>query len=181
MQLHDFQESSAIADGIGDSIENALSQSAVAVGKELFLGHVELIAYEDPAFNAKLDAWMEMYRLSPSCRVLGLADGESLEEADTLLIVEQLQYAEENGCMPQTNLYTILKELAGASASAVMPIYSNGAFSAAIIAETQFHENLSADVIAGLCWLRGDAYPSAITLQNGENYFVTSASTQLTA
>ncbi len=83
--------------------------------------------------------------------------------------------------MPQTNLYTILKELAGASASAVMPIYSNGAFSAAIITETQLHENLSADAIAGLCWLRGDAYPSVITLPNGENYFVTSASTQLTA
>lgn len=181
VQLHDFQEPVAIAESTGESVENALAKSAVVTGKELFLGHLELIAYADPSFSAQLDAWMTQYRLSPSCQVLGLAAGETLEDQDTALMVEQLQYAQENGLMPKTNLYTILREFAGSSETALMPFLSNGGFSAAVITKNNFCGSLSADAVAGLCWLRDDSYPNEIALSNGENYFLTSASTRLSA
>ena len=65
--LHDFHESKAIAYGKGSSVSQAVANAAVPVGKTLFLGHLELIAYENPAFGEQLDDLMQQYRLSPAC------------------------------------------------------------------------------------------------------------------
>ncbi|MFQ9434884.1 MAG: hypothetical protein ACLR1R_00100 [Ruminococcus callidus] len=57
--LHDFHESKAIAYGKGSSVSQAVANAAVPVGKTLFLGHLELIAYENPAFGEQLDDLMQ--------------------------------------------------------------------------------------------------------------------------
>ena len=77
--LHDFHESKAIAYGKGSSVSQAVANAAVPVGKTLFLGHLELIAYENPAFGEQLDDLMQQYRLSPACKVACSADGITLD------------------------------------------------------------------------------------------------------
>lgn len=181
VQLHDFESTAAIAQGSGDSMEQALAQAGAVTGKALFLGHTELIAYTDPSYSAYLSDWMTQYRLSPSCQILVMTEGETLEQQDTAQIVERLQYAQENGIVPKTNLFTILKEFAGASATALVPFYSGGGLSAALITVDAFCDSLSADAVRGLCWLRDDADPKTVTAADGACFQIKTASTQLYA
>ena len=108
--LHDFHESKAIAYGKGSSVSQAVANAAVPVGKTLFLGHLELIAYENPAFGEQLDDLMQQYRLSPACKVACSDDGITLAQEDTTKTVEQLRQAEHAGQLPETDLFTILRE-----------------------------------------------------------------------
>ena len=81
--LHDFHESKAIAYGKGSSVSQAVANAAVPVGKTLFLGHLELIAYENPAFGrtaGRSDAAVPpVTRLQGACS----ADGITLAQEDT--------------------------------------------------------------------------------------------------
>lgn len=119
--LHDFHESKAIAYGKGSSVSQAVANAAVPVGKTLFLGHLELIAYENPAFGKQLDDLMQQYRLSPACKVACSADGITLAQEDTTKTVEQLRQAEHAGQLPETDLFTILREWDTASGTALVP------------------------------------------------------------
>lgn len=179
--LHDFEEAGVAADGTGKSFESALKDAAIPVGKELFLGHLELIAYQDPAFGKTLNTMLETYRISPACKVLGLPKGTTLEETDTTQLVEQLRCAETNGILPKTDLFTILREFSGKSGTSLLPIVTPNAFSAVIVTKDSCLCTLSPSAIAGLCWLRGDNHPSQITLPDGTDFTVSSSATRLEA
>lgn len=181
VQIHDFTENSSIAEGSGETLSLAVSNAAVPIGKELFLGHLELIAYEDPAFGADLDFLMTEYRLSPSCKVLGLPKSATLKKTDTTELVEQLKQAEENGTLPETDLFTILRELDSSAGTALLPLITENGFSAAVITKTDSYGTLSQDAVAGLCWLRGDNFPKQIPLAPGKHYTVSSAAVRLAA
>ena len=127
--LHDFHESKAIAYGKGSSVSQAVANAAVPVGKTLFLGHLELIAYENPAFGEQLDDLMQQYRLSPACKVACSADGITLTQEDTTETVEQLRQAEHTGQLPETDLFTILREWDTASGTALVPLMTEDGFS----------------------------------------------------
>ncbi len=182
IQLHDFMTASsgAIATVYGDTLSDALAQSSAIVGKELFLGHLELLAYTSPSDAATLNQWMTQYRLSPSCLILGLPDGDSLETLDTTALVEQLQSAMDCGLLPETNLYTILTEFSGSAGMALVPVYQDGNLSMAIITEHDFCTLLSDEAVKGLSWLRGDSEPTVVILPDGE-FSVTAATTRITA
>ena len=178
--LHDFHESKAIAYGKGSSVSQAVANAAVPVGKTLFLGHLELIAYENPAFGEQLDDLMQQYRLSPACKVACSADGITLAQEDTTKTVEQLRQAEHAGQLPETDLFTILREWDTASGTALVPLMTEDGFSAAIATKTNLSAALSPDAVSGLCWLRGDNYPEQFSTESG-SYTVSSAKTQLSA
>ena len=178
--LHDFHESKAIAYGKGSSVSQAVANAAVPVGKTLFLGHLELIAYETPAFGEQLDDLMQQYRLSPACKVACSADGITLAQEDTTKTVEQLRQAEHAGQLPETDLFTILREWDTASGTALVPLMTEDGFSAAIATKTNLSAALSPDAVSGLCWLRGDNYPEQFSTESG-SYTVSSAKTQLSA
>ena len=149
--------------------------------KDLFLGHLELIAYQDPAYGAQLDQLMSDYRLSPACKIVGLPDGTTLAETDTSELTQQLRQAETKGMLPETDLFTILREWDSASGTALLPLVTADGFSAAVVTKEKVVMALSEDAIAGLCWLRGDNFPGQITASGGEAFHVTSARTQLSA
>ena len=83
VQLHDFHTEKTAVSGDGATLADAITNAAVPAGKDLFLGHLELIAYQDPAYGAQLDQLMSDYRLSPACKIVGLPDGTTLAETDT--------------------------------------------------------------------------------------------------
>ena len=96
--VHDFREAETGAAAVcsGETLTEALTQAAVETGGELFLGHLELLAYENGADAANFSQWMKTYQLSASCFILGLPDGDNLTEIDTSRLAEQLRYAAEN-------------------------------------------------------------------------------------
>ena len=110
VQLHDFHTEKTAVSGDGATFADAITNAAVPAGKDLFLGHLELIAYQDPAYGAQLDQLMSDYRLSPACKIVGLPDGTTLAETDTSELTQQLRQAETKGMLPETDLFTILRE-----------------------------------------------------------------------
>ena len=94
VQLHDFHTEKTAVSGDGATLADAIINAAVPAGKDLFLGHLELIAYQDPAYGAQLDQLMSDYRLSPACKIVGLPDGTTLAETDTSELTQQLRQAE---------------------------------------------------------------------------------------
>ena len=64
---------------------------------------------------------MQQYRLSPACKVACSADGITLTQEDTTETVEQLRQAEHTGQLPETDLFTILREWDTASGTALVP------------------------------------------------------------
>ena len=123
---------------------------------------------------------MQQYRLSPACKVACSADGITLAQEDTTKTVEQLRQAEHAGQLPETDLFTILREWDTASGTALVPLMTEDGFSAAIATKTNLSAALSPDAVSGLCWLRGDNYPEQFSTESG-SYTVSSAKTQLSA
>lgn len=162
VSLHDFIQSGEVTTGEGASTELALRSAAVPLGKELFLGHLELVAYSAPYFTKELASLMDTYRLSPACKVLGLPADTSLKGTDTSALVEQLRKQEQNGTLPETNLFTVLRELSAPAGTALLPIPSSEGFSLAILSEDQALGTLSKETALGLCWLRGDNLPQQV-------------------
>ena len=58
---------------------------------------------------------MSDYRLSPACKIVGLPDNTTLAETDTSELTQQLRQAETRGMLPETDLFTILREWDSAS------------------------------------------------------------------
>lgn len=181
VHLHDFSAESAVSSGTGSTLETALEQAAIPLGKALFLGHLELIAYHEAAFSGTLDSLMTQYRLSPSCHVLLLPAGTVLDDTDTSQLGEQLRRAEENGVLPETNLFGILREMDSTSQTALVPMVTSDGFTAAILTPKTRRSILSADAAAGLCWIRGDNFHAQIATADQQTYRIQSASTRLAA
>ena len=94
--------------------------------------------------------------------------------------MKQLRQAEHAGQLPETDLFTILREWDTASGTALVPLMTENGFSAAIATKTNLSAALSPDAVSGLCWLRGDNYPEQFSTESG-SYTVSSAKTQLSA
>ena len=157
-----------------------MAREGITQLEHLGVNHLELIAYENPAFGEQLDDLMQQYRLSPACKVACSADGITLAQEDTTKTVEQLRQAEHAGQLPETDLFTILREWDTASGTALVPLMTEDGFSAAIATKTNLSAALSPDAVSGLCWLRGDNYPEQFSTESG-SYTVSSAKTQLSA
>ncbi len=181
VQLHGFQTEKEVSSGSGATLSEAIANAAVPLGKDLFLGHLELIASADPVYGTQLNQLMQDYRLSPACKVIGLSDGAALSEMDTSGLVQRLRQAEQLGKLPETDLFTILREWDSASGTALLPLTDTHTFSAAVATKEKIITDLSDDAVTGLCWLRGDNVPQQITASNGKTYVVASAKTQLSA
>ena len=95
-------------------------------------------------------------------------------------VLKQLRQAEHAGQLPETDLFTILREWDTASGTALVPLMTEDGFSAAIATKTNLSAALSPDAVSGLCWLRGDNYPEQFSTESG-SYTVSSAKTQLSA
>lgn len=178
--LHDFTQPEETTAAVGTNLDEALEKAAVPLGKSLFLGHLELIAYSDGKYTSELSEWMETYRLSPACKVL-LQTEAPQNQCDTLQLAQQLRLAEEKGLVPETSLLTILRERSSAGQTALLPAWTTEGFSTAIVHENGEKTALTPSATAGLCWLRGENHPDCIALSETESYTVTYSAIRLLA
>lgn len=182
VQLHAFASDDANCSGSGSTLHAALEAAEVPAGRELFLGHLELLCLQDTAFTGQLTELLQSYRLSSGCKVIYTT--HSLESVDTEKLLESLKREEQNGRLPETDLFTILKELSSSSGTALLPFYMTNGFSLTLIQPDGVKGTLSNEAIQGLCWLRGENYPERVSVLQGEqasDFFIEQATTKLTA
>ena len=119
VQLHAFQSEEADCSGSGSTLSAALESAEIPAGKSLFLGHLELLALQEPKFLQQLPDVMQTYRLSSGCKLLYTT--RSLAEVNTETLLESLKQEEQNGRIPETDLLSILKERCNSSGTALLP------------------------------------------------------------
>lgn len=182
VQLHAFAADQADYSGSGVTLHAALEDAEIPAGRELFLGHLELLCLQDTAFVGQLTELLQSYRLSSGCKVIYTT--RSLESVNTETLLESLEREEQNGRLPETDLLTILKELSNSSHTALLPYCLTTGFSLVLIQPNGVKGTLSNEAIEGLCWLRGENYPERVSVsyeEQASDFFIENATTKLTA
>ncbi len=184
LTLYPFEDAGDVLESKGANTAAAVEEASVKSGREVFLGHTELLCFDEPAFTKELESCLMEYRLSPGCKMLFLHETELPEDCDTTQLTDSLRMEEEKGRIPETDLYHVLSEYNGSDGSALVPALTEKGFALCVIDRGEFSGVLSDDAAAGLVWLRGENYPEriAVTGEHGtEDYEIYSADTKLSA
>ncbi len=110
LTLYPFEGAGEPLSGSGESIYEAVEDAAVRGGKDVFLGHTELLCFKNPGFTEELLSCLTEYRLSPSCKLLYLHETNLPDDTDTTLLTDSLTLEMEKGRIPETDLFTVLSE-----------------------------------------------------------------------
>lgn len=184
LTLYPFEDAGDILESKGANTAAAVEEASVKSGRDVFLGHTELLCFDEPAFTEELESCLMEYRLSPGCKMLFLHETELPEDCDTTQLTDSLKMEEEKGRIPETDLYHVLSEYSGSDGSALVPALTEKGFALCVIDGSELSGVLSDKAAAGLVWLRGDNYPERIAVagENGtEDYEVYSADAKLSA
>lgn len=184
LTLYPFEPAGTHLTASGSTIDAAVEEAAVKSGRSVFMGHTELLSFDDPSLIAKLPGCMEDYRLSPACKLLYLHETKLPEDCDTTLLTDQLRQEEENGRIPETDLFHILSECQSRDGAALIPTLTEDGFTMSVIQGEQVLGTLSDRAVQGLCWLRGDNFPGRISVVGNEgvlDYEISSARTELSS
>ncbi len=184
LTLYPFENEKELSKGSGLTIAEAVENAAVFSGKEIFMGHLELLCFDEPDFTDKLESFLTDYRISPSCKVIYLSGYSLPEDCDTTLLTDRLIMEEEKGHIPETDLFHILSEKNGKDSAALVPAITEKGLSMCILKDGSEPYIISEKAAEGLCWLRGKNYPERISL-SGENdavdFEIYSANTKLSS
>lgn len=184
LTLYPFEETELPLIGIGATVAAAIEETTVQSGRSVFMGHLELLCFDNPIFTGNLRDCMEQYRLSPACKLLYLHETTLPEKCNTLLLTDQLRQEEENGRIPMTDLFHILSEREGGDGAALIPAWSEDGFTMCVINGETVLGTLSDRAVQGLCWLRGENFPKRITItgnDGAQDFEIDSARTELSA
>ncbi len=108
LTLYPFEGAGEPLSGSGKTIYEAVEDAAVRGGKDVFLGHTELLCFKSPGFTEKLQSCLTEYRLSPSCKILYLHETDLPPDTDTTLLTDSLTLEMEKSRIPKTDLFTVL-------------------------------------------------------------------------
>ena len=182
--LYPLEGENKCAIGRGHTISDAVENASVLWGKDVFMGHIELLCFDRSDFTDKLESCLYDYRISPSCKLIFLSsDSRISEDSDMTLLTDRLIMEEKNGRIPETDLFHILSEKKDDDGSMLIPAITKNGLPTRILKDGKSH-TVSEKSAAGLCWLRGENYPNRISVygENGaEDYEIYSAKTNLSA
>ncbi len=95
-----------------DNIENAKSAAELALGKEIFTGHTELVILEQGNEQEILEFMLNQWKVPPACRVAYAENvGEILKNRKAEEIVGVLKRAEEKGITEKCDIVTVLGKI----------------------------------------------------------------------
>lgn len=181
LALYPFEEEKNVSYGSGANISEALENSAVLAGREIFMGHLELLCFDNPDFTEELESCLLDHRISPSCRLLYLYDTQIPEDCDTTLLTDRLTMEEEKGHIPETDLFHVLSEIGGRDNTTLVPAVTDKGLAMCILKKGSKPYVLSERAAQGLCWLRGENYPEKIYIKGNntaEDFEIDSARTE---
>lgn len=95
-----------------DSVDSAKSTAELAMGKEIFTGHTELLILNDCDKKEILEFMLTEWKVPPSCRIAQGDDcGEVLKKRDAEVIVGVIKRAEEKGIAEKSDIVATLGNL----------------------------------------------------------------------
>lgn len=182
LALYPFEEEGRVSYGSGSDISEALGDSEVTAGREMFMGHLELLCFDSPDFTEELESCLFDYRISPGCRLLYLYGSGLSEDCDTTQLTDRLTMEEKKGNIPKTDLFHVLSESKGVDNTMLVPVLTNRGIAMCILKKGSKPYVLTERAAEGLCWLRGENYPERVYIEgnNGtESYEIDSARTDI--
>lgn len=95
-----------------DTLENAKSAAELALGKEIFTGHTELVVLGQGAERNTLEFVLNQWKVPPACRVAYAENvGEILKNRKAEEIVGVLKRAEEKNLTEKCDIVTVLGKI----------------------------------------------------------------------
>ncbi len=95
-----------------DTIEDAKSAAELAIGKEIFTGHTELVILGQGEKRDILEFMLNQWKVPPACRVAYAENvGEILENRQAEEIVGVLKRAEEKDLTEKCDIVTVLGKI----------------------------------------------------------------------
>lgn len=110
--------------------EKAKSAAELAMGKEIFTGHTELVVAGDCDILEVLDNMLHEWKVSPSCRVAeAKTSGEELLNSRSAEeLADVIDTAHEKGLAPKCDIITVLSGLLGENELAEVAEFSDNGF-----------------------------------------------------
>lgn len=95
-----------------DDLEKAKSKAEIEVGKEIFVGHTELILLSDCDSREILEYIFRQWKPSPSCMVLNVSEngGEAVKNRDPEELSGAVKIAVEQGKLPECDIINVLAD-----------------------------------------------------------------------
>ncbi len=96
-----------------DDLEKAKSKAEVEIGKEIFVGHTELILLSDCDSREILKHIFRQWKPSPSCMVLEINEngGEAVKNRDPEELTGAVKVAIEQGKLPECDIINVLANI----------------------------------------------------------------------
>lgn len=96
-----------------DDLEKAKSKAEVEIGKEIFVGHTELILLSDCDNHEILEHIFRQWKPSPSCMVLEINEngGEAVRNRDPEELTGAVKVAIEQGKLPKCDIINVLANI----------------------------------------------------------------------
>jgi len=125
-----YSEEDGVLSVNAESPENAKSAAELALGKEIFTGHTELVVTGECDALKILDSMLHEWKVSPSCRVAEAETSgeEVLNQRSAEELADVIDTAREKGLAPKCDIITVLSGLLGENGSAEVAELSEKGF-----------------------------------------------------
>ena len=97
----------------GSSLNEALANAEVKLGKRIVTGYTELVLTGDEENCDTLCCLLNEWKVPPSCLIVccGEDGGDILAETDTETLADSVRCARSQGKVPESNIITVLTEM----------------------------------------------------------------------
>lgn len=111
-----------------DNLMNAKSAAELALGKEIFTGHTELVILNGCDNLEILDYMLSEWKVSPSCRAVEaeVSGDELLNQRSAEELVGVIDTAQEKKLIPRCDIVTVLGELLNHDKAAIPKLTAKG-------------------------------------------------------
>lgn len=141
--------------GEGKTIFEAIADAETKQDKNLFIGHIELIALGKRNLLDDLEILLSNSRISPSCTVVysDVNAGEIIADKNSWNLLETIKIKSKNGYISEKSVANVLDDLLGSDKAAAIPIVEIDQINMAIVGENGLKGILTETEAQGLAWL----------------------------
>ena len=141
--------------GEGKTIFEAISDAETKQDKNLFIGHIELIALGQRNLKDDLEILLSNNRISPSCTVVysDINAGEIISDKNSWKLLETIKIKSKSGYISEKSVANVLDDMLGSDNAAAIPIIENDEINMAIVGENGLKGILTETESHGLSWL----------------------------
>lgn len=163
-------EENSTFEGSGATVFEAISNAEANQSRNLFIGHIELIAIGKSSTKETLEALMTNNRITPSCSIVYCDDSAAdlIADKSSLDLLETVKIKSKSGIISKRSISAVLDDMLGSDNAAAIPIVSGNEISMAVIDENGLIDTLSKDEALGLSWLCSSIKTLTMPVETGE-------------